>query len=155
MKHDTNGHRGSVSLRKITADTVREICALSVADNQNKFVASNAVSIAEAYFTDSAWFRAVYLENHAVGFAMLDIQPQKSEFFLWRLMIDHRYQRQGIGKSALQLITDFLRNQYPAAHELLTSCVQEPGGPQPFYENFGFHLTGKVYDDEAEMCLSL
>jgi hypothetical protein len=39
-----------VSLREITADTVREICRLRVAPGQEGFVAPVAVSIAEAYF---------------------------------------------------------------------------------------------------------
>ena len=38
-----------VSLREITADTVREICRLRVAPGQEGFVAPVAESIAEAY----------------------------------------------------------------------------------------------------------
>ena len=40
-----------VSLREITADTVREICRLRVAPGQEGFVAPVAESIAEAYFS--------------------------------------------------------------------------------------------------------
>lgn len=38
-----------VTLREITRDTVRRICALEVAPEQRHFVAPNAVSIAEAH----------------------------------------------------------------------------------------------------------
>ena len=49
-----------VSLREVTAETVRTVCDLSVAPDQRRFVATNAQSIAEAYFSREAWFRAVY-----------------------------------------------------------------------------------------------
>ena len=49
-----------VSLREVTADTVREICRLRVEADQEGLVAPVAESIAEAYFVPKAWFRAVY-----------------------------------------------------------------------------------------------
>ena len=55
--------RSKVHLREITQDTVHTICNLSVRDEQRKFVASNAISIAEAYFYETAWFRAIYADN--------------------------------------------------------------------------------------------
>ena len=49
----------TVELREVTAETVRAICRLTVAAGQDQFVAPNAVSIAEAYFHPTAWFRAI------------------------------------------------------------------------------------------------
>ena len=43
-----------VTLREITANSVRAICQLSVRDEQQKFVAPNAMSIAQAYFSEYA-----------------------------------------------------------------------------------------------------
>ena len=60
-----------VSLREITADTVRTICALRVTPAQERLVAPNAVSIAQAHFEPAAWFRAIYAGDEPVGFAML------------------------------------------------------------------------------------
>lgn len=40
--------------RTVTSDTVRVICNLRASKNQEQFVAPNAVSIAEAYFTKEA-----------------------------------------------------------------------------------------------------
>ena len=48
-----------VELREITFETVRAICRLEVASSQAGFVAPNAVSIAEAHFAPTAWFRAI------------------------------------------------------------------------------------------------
>ena len=143
-----------VSLREITGDTVRTICNLKVSESQQQFVAPNAVSIAQAYFADSAWFRAIYAGDTPVGFAMIDDKPQKPEYFLWRFMIDERYQRMGFGKKAMELLIAHVRTR-PDATEFLTSVVQAEGGPQPFYEKLGFVLTGEFDDDEAVMLLAL
>lgn len=60
---------GAVTLREITAATVRAICALQTSEEQRRFVAPNAVSIAQAYFESRATFRAVYAEELPVGFS--------------------------------------------------------------------------------------
>ncbi len=143
-----------VSLREVTAETVRTICKLSVREDQQQFVAPNAVSIAEAHFSEHAWFRAVYANDTPVGFIMLEDQPEKPEYYLWRFMIDASYQRMGFGRQALELFIAHVRTR-PGATELETSVVQAPGGPQPFYESFGFALTGTYEHGEAVMRLAL
>ena len=83
-----------VTLREVTRDTVREICNLRVGPEQQGFVAPNAISIAQAYFDrERAWFRAVFADETPVGFVMLSDDPKKPEYYLWRFMIDARYQR--------------------------------------------------------------
>lgn len=144
-----------VSLREITRDTVRAICALQVAPAQTGFVAPNAISIAQAYFDrEIAWFRAIYADQTPVGFVMLSDNPAESEYYLWRFMIDARYQRLGFGRRALQLVIDYVRTR-PGATALFTSCVPGDGSPCPFYERIGFVYTGEVDDDELVMRLAL
>ena len=58
----------TVTLREITCDTLREIFRLKVKPEQQKFVASNAVSIAQAHFHQAAWIRAIYADDTPVGF---------------------------------------------------------------------------------------
>jgi len=69
-----NSIASQVSLREITAETVRTITQLSVAPDQNQFVAPNAVSLAQALFAPEAWYRAIYLGEEPVGFVMLEDQ---------------------------------------------------------------------------------
>ena len=143
-----------VQLREITAETVRTVCELSVATGQQRFVAPNAVSIAQAHFSKHAWFRAIYMGETPVGFLMLEDMPEKPEYYLWRLMVDSRWQGQGIGRRAMELCIEHVRTR-PHATELLTSVVQEEGGPQGFYERLGFRLTGEYEEGEAVMRLGL
>jgi diamine N-acetyltransferase len=139
-----------VSLQEITAETVRPVCKLSVDEAQRRFVAPNAVSLAEALFSDHAWYRAIQADDTLVGFLMVEDKPEVPEYFLWRFMIDGRYQGLGFGRRALELVVDHVRTR-PGATKLETSVVQAEGGPQGFYERAGFALTGDMEEGEAVM----
>ena len=141
-----------VTLRPLDEDSVRAFCKLSVREDQNQFVAPNAISVAQAHFSKNAWFRGVYADEAPVGFVMLYDDPAKPEYFLWRFMIDQRYQKFGFGRKAIELLIAHVLTR-PRATELLTSCVPGEGSPKPFYEGLGFIDTGKV--DEGEVVLRL
>jgi diamine N-acetyltransferase len=143
-----------VTLREITEDTVRTICNLSVGEEQKQFVASNAVSIAQAYFSKHAWFRAIYADDTPVGFLMLYDDSEKPEYFLWRLMVDARYQGMGFGRRGLEVLIEYVKTR-PNATELFTSFHEAKGSPQGFYEKIGFELTGDFEEGEALMRLRL
>lgn len=146
----------TVSLREITAETVRAVCQLSdtLPEAQQKMVAPNALSIAQAHFSDKAWFRAIYAGETLVGFIMLYDDPDEHEYFLWRLMIAGPYQGKGYGKRALELLADHVRTR-PGAEALYTSYVPVEGGPEGFYRKFGFEPTGEVDDGELVVKLNL
>ena len=146
--------RSKVTLREIIADSVRTICQLSVSDDQQRFVAPNAMSIAQAYFSKYAWFRAIYADTTPIGFVMLEDKPEESEYYLWRFMIDARYQGIGFGRRSLLLVIDHVKTR-PNATELLTSVVQGEGSPQGFYEKLGVQLTGEEEEEEAILRLIL
>jgi diamine N-acetyltransferase len=137
-----------VTLDEITQETVRVVCRLMVAPEQAKLVAPNAVSIAQAYFSPNAWFRAIAADGVPVGFVMLYEEPDKPEYTLWRFMIDAREQGKGFGRAAIGLVLDHVRT-LPGATELRTSWFDAPGGPAPFYVGLGFVPTGEV--DEGEV----
>lgn len=132
-----------VSLREVTKETVRMICNLKVRPNQNRFVAPVSVSIAQAYFEPKAWFRAIYADDTPVGFVMVYREPDEGEYFLWRFLIDARYQRMGFGREAMTLLIDVVRD-WPKADALLVSYVPDADGPGPFYQQLGFIPTGEM-----------
>lgn len=141
----------TVTLREVTKENLLDVLRLKVAPQQERFVASNAVSIAQAYFDrETAWFRAVYADATPVGFLMLEDQPEKASYYLWRFMVDQRFQGLGFGARALDLLAEHVRTR-PGATELRLSCVPGDGGPGPFYERMGFRYTGEV--EEAELVM--
>ena len=140
--------------REITRDNYAAILRLEVAEAQRRFVATNAVSLAQALFHDEAYYRAIYLDDTPIGFFMLEHRPARAEYALWRFMIDARHQRRGHGRRALARIIDLVRT-FPRAIELFLSHVPGEGNPGPFYERLGFTYTGDELDGEPVMRLDL
>ena len=154
-KNKKKAHSNAVvSLREITRETVESILELEVAPKQEEFVATNAVSLAEALFSPEAWYRAIYADETPVGFVMLSVKLEVPRYSLWRFMIGAEYQGNGYGKRALELVIDQVRTM-PGAKELLLSYVPGKGNPRKFYQKLGFEETGEVDDDEIVMRLPL
>jgi diamine N-acetyltransferase len=143
-----------ITLKEITAETVLSIMNLNVAENQKCFVAPNANSIAEAYFSKEAWFRGIYAGEDPVGFIMLYADVKKPEYYLWRFMIDKDHQGKGYGYQAILLVIAHVKT-LPGANELLTSYEPGDGNPSPFYYKLGFEETGKWENGEKVLRLEL
>jgi diamine N-acetyltransferase len=151
----------SVRLREITDENRDAVRALRVRDGQERFVASVAKSFEDAATTPEAepWYRAVYADDEPVGFVMLswNVPPGRpgiiGPYFLWRLLIDERFQGRGYGRDALTLVVDLIRED--GATELLTSYQPGDGEPWPFYRGFGFEPTGEVDGEEIVLRLDL
>jgi len=143
-----------VTLREITSDTVDSILRLRVAEDQEPFFPSNAESIAQAHFSDHAWFRAIYAGETPVGFIMLYLDEEKPLYYLWRFMIDKKYQRQGSGSQAIAHVLEHIRG-LPNAEELFLTYLPGEWEPLSFYQKFGFEETGEWKDDEKVMRLYL
>jgi diamine N-acetyltransferase len=149
-----------VTLRLVTAETLDTILGLKVREDQTQFIATNAKSIAQAHFHQEAWFRAIYADEVPVGFVMLydeglrDHSPENPTYFLWRFMIDKRFQGSGFGRQAMGLLINQVRSR-PQAQELLLSYRQGVGSPEGFYRSLGFVHTGEEHEGEIEMRLSL
>jgi diamine N-acetyltransferase len=95
----------SISLREVTKENWVQCIRLKLAPEQEKLVASNVDSIAESKFEPHYVPRAIYSNEKVVGFLMYcsDETEAKDLYWLFRFMIDVEYQKQGIGKAALEL----------------------------------------------------
>jgi diamine N-acetyltransferase len=144
----------TVSLRPVTAENLYDILRLHVTKEQEQFVADNARSLAEATYNPFAWPRGIYAGDTPVGFVMLYDDPHTPEYFLWRLMVDHRYQRMGFARRAMDQVIDYVAGR-PNAASLGVSYVPGDGSPQPFYAGLGFVETGEVDDGEQVMRLDV
>lgn len=143
-----------VSLRPVTEENVVAIIKLDVADNQKDLVAPNSVSIAQAAHTTNRWERAIYAGEEPVGYVLLSENREKPRYYLWRYMIDHRYQGFGFGRTAMHQVIDYVKT-LPAAAEMYVTYVPVDHGPRGFYAAIGFEDTGVDHDGELEMKLEL
>jgi diamine N-acetyltransferase len=135
---------------------------LRVAAGQENFVDGVTQSLTEAAATPHArpWYRAIYAHETPVGFVMLgdDVPPGNPHipwrYYLWRMMIDGRYQGRGFGRAALDHVVAYVRTR-PGAELLMTSVVTGDGSSMGFYLRYGFQPTGEMFDHEHVLQLRL
>jgi RimJ/RimL family protein N-acetyltransferase len=152
---------GAVELREITPDNERAVFRLRTFTFQEQMVAPMAASFADALIpevVDGApvvpWYRAIYAGEVPVGFLMIaEVTAAHPEPYLWRLLIDRHHQGRGFGRAALLTLGDRLRAA--GRRTLLTSWVDVPGGPAPFYRGLGFVPTGEMDGTEVVARLEL
>ena len=143
-----------VELRPVEDDNVVAVIGLSVADDQIEFVAPNVTSLAQAFAATKVWVRAVYAGEEPVGFVMLSDDDEHPRYYVWRFMIDRRYQRMGFGRQAMALVHDYVRTR-PHGDRIYLSYVPAEGGPESFYKGLGYVDTGVEHDGELEAVLAL
>jgi diamine N-acetyltransferase len=141
-----------VSLRPLDDSNRAELEALHVSPAQLEYVSSVANSLLEAAEHPGA--RAIcwglYDDDTPVGFVMIADEvddPQYISQFLWKLLIDERYQRRGYGTAAIDLVVEYFRSR-PGVVAMWTSAGEGKGSPIPFYERYGFERTGEMVDDD-------
>jgi ribosomal protein S18 acetylase RimI-like enzyme len=149
-----------VTLREVNDGNRDAVLALGVAPQQEPFVGSvrDALELAVEYPQAKPWYRAVYAGDEPVGFVMVswNVQPQPPNiigpWFLWKIIIDRRYQGRGYGAEAVRQVAGLIRAE--GASELLTSYVPQDGGPAGFYQRLGFVSTGE-FDGNGEPIVRL
>ncbi len=142
----------AITLRELDHKRGTDMMRLNVGPAQRQFVATNLNSLARAYLSEhEVWVRGIYAGEVPVGFAMVSLADDRTS--LWRFMIDHRYQRHGYGKQAMELIIDHIRRL--GVDRFYTSYVPTAGGPAAFYESLGFVETGERDEWEVEAVLEL
>jgi len=148
-----------ISLRPVDASNYRECIELTVAPEQQGFVASNLQSLAEAYvWREAAEPFAVYSDDELVGFALLfpfagdvddDSIPDPGTergMVLVRLMVDARFQGRGYGRDAVEAIVENVRDRGLGTIRL--SVVSENEQALEFYRRNGFAETGAIHGGE-------
>jgi diamine N-acetyltransferase len=151
-----------ILLRPIDSSNYSEAIELSVAPDQQQFVASNVQSLADAYvWREAAEPYAVYSDDEMVGFALLfpladggddDSIPEPGTergCILVRLMIDDRFQGRGHGRAALDAIVDLVRDR--GLRTIRLSVVRENEQALEFYRRNGFAETGEIHGGEIVM----
>jgi len=148
-----------VSLRPLSESNRHAIEALRVAPSQERFVSSVAESLREAAEHPGAHAQCwvVHDGDTPVGFVMIADEVDDPDYvphYLWKLLIDERHQRRGVGTATLDLIVDVFRGR-PGVEVLTAHAGEGDGSPIAFYERYGFERTGDVLDDEVLLRLRL
>lgn len=157
-------------LEKINGKNVWDILKLSVNDSQREFVASNEISIIEAYTAITAHGYAypfgIYDGDMPVGFLMIGFDKDDywedapdvatGNYNLWRLMIDKNCQHKGYGRQAVKLALDFIKT-CPCGTAEYCWLSYEPDNQiaKELYASFGFVETGEKDGEELIAVLKM
>lgn len=141
---------------------LRAVLALGTHRSQERMVNPIVVSLAqvavppyEAGFDGNPgdprmvpWPRVVYADGEPVGFVMMrEPTAANPEAYLWRLLIDRRHQRRGIGAR----VVDAVIGQAKAwgSESIKLTWLPGVGSPEPLYLSMGFEPTGEIEDGET------
>lgn len=157
-------------LEKVNGNNVWDILKLTVSKSQKNFVATNEISIIEAYTAITgnghAFPFGIYDEDKPVGFLMIGFDvddywtdaPEiaKGNYNLWRLMIDKAYQNRGYGKEAVSLALSgsYDSQQYSASPQGI-DFMNSNAVARQMYRSFGFEETGEMDGEELIAVLRL
>jgi diamine N-acetyltransferase len=159
----------AVELRDIVSeDEVEAVMGLRRGPGQDHYLGSMIShfedAVADAIACPRMWSIHDGATGQLVGFVMIsDGIPEATlaahddivgPYFLWRLLIDRRFQGRGYGQSALDAIVDYVRAR-PDGAALFTSCRPGDGSPYPFYVRYGFEPTDRVADGEDVLRLPI
>jgi histidinol dehydrogenase len=146
------------SVRPVDKGNVDAVLKLQVAAGQRGFVSSVERSLAQVAYEPRGRALALFDGDTAVGMMLLydarqDDEDPANQLYVWRLMVDARFQGRGYGRRAMQWVVEEARRG--AYAEVGLSHVDQPGAASGFYKKLGFAYTGEVDDGELKMLLKL
>ena len=172
-----------IHLEKVSWDNYEKVLKLRVNKDQEDYVASNKYSLIQAFLELSdgipVYAFAIMNGKRVVGFMQImfdddwtgyeredwlssDLYKEyegKKYYYIWRFMIDKKYQKRGYGREAFKQTLDFVKT-YPAGDSEYVLLSYEPSNEvgRKLYASFGFKEVFKEYlhdDDEVTAMLKL
>lgn len=147
-----------IRLTDIDAGNWHEALKLELAPEQERFVAPNIYSLAEA-FVKPEWaiYRplAVYHGEEMVGFAMYAGDPASAKnHYVQRLMIDRKCQGRGFGRAAMVELLKLIRED-EGCEEVTLTVNPDNTNARKLYRSLGFEDTGRLHLGELVYTLRL
>jgi diamine N-acetyltransferase len=155
-----------VRLREVVSPADRDsVMGLRLGPGQDRYLDSMADIFAEADAEQRAMPRAWAVHDaeagSLVGFVMIsDNIPQPMDedlvgpYFLWKLLVDERFQGRGYGAATLDAVAGYLATR-PVPTSSTPAAPTVRGPPRGFYLRYGFTDTGRIMWGENVLALDL
>lgn len=106
----------TITFREITSDNYSQVLNLKISPEQEaaKYVSPVVRSLADAWFYREegiAYPKAVYADEDLVGFIMYELDTEEQQVFIWRFLIDQRYQGKGYGRQTIEVVMEMAKEQ--------------------------------------------
>ncbi len=102
-----------------------------------KFVASNALSIAQSKIEQGWITKAIYHDDTMVGFTMFGYCTKNNFYEICRLMIARKFQGKGFGRMALEIVIEQMKNNTDCK-DIYLSFDTRNAVAKKLYESLGF-----------------
>jgi diamine N-acetyltransferase len=137
-----------VKIAELKAENWYECCQLELSRDQQEFIESNAISIAQSKFEPTLKPFAIYFEDKVVGFLMFNSVPEELDaYWVYRIMVDKSYQGKGIGKAATDLmITEMIETL--DINRIVVGYHPDNRGAHHLYASLGFVDQGDRFGRE-------
>ena len=137
---------------KIVRGNFDDVIELELEAEQENNLPSNLYSIAESTLSPQFHPRAICVDDKVVGFAMYQFGEigdfDEDECTIWRFMIDRKHQNTGIGKIAMGLLLEEIKEHRRCK---LVDIYYDPKNvaAKKIYANYGFKEVG--YRDDGDI----
>ena len=150
----------NLEFREINKDNFYDVCMLDVNSEDKEFVASNEMSLAEAYLfkTMGAYVLpiAIYRNRVPIGFAMItkgyigdNIKGEYiNNYCILRMMIEAKHQNKGLGKLALKQLIEILKSISVNESFIWISTEEKNAKAIHVYEDNDFKKTNDYCGEE-------
>lgn len=143
-----------IRLELVNKDNFDQVLDLEVAPKDQRRVASVEYSLAQAWLyrdSEDLFPYAVKSGQLTVGFLLLSYQPMENSYYIWRLLIDQKYQNQSFGKEVIRRVLQRARDDQQC-HKVTVNYVIGNHKMRYIIEKFGFQPVGL---DGQEMKMEL
>ncbi|CAM1506136.1 Fc.00g057770.m01.CDS01 [Cosmosporella sp. VM-42] len=158
----------TLTFREVAEDNWRAVANLSLKDGQIGNLATNVWSLCEAHYSEDAWVRAIYADETLVGMLMMAIWDPDEAYYIWRFMIDARFQNLGYGRRGVEFAIGHIRQHNPQAKQLGVMSTPSEGkksenpiknvkpedSPYKFYLKLGFREIAPP-DEDGEIMMAI
>ena len=140
----------NLEFREIHKDNFYDVCMLGINDEDKEFIASNRMSLAEAYLfkTMGAYVLpiAIYRNRVPIGFTMItkgnngdNIKGEYiNNYCVLRMMIEAKHQNKGLGKLALKQLIEIIKSISMNESFIWISTEEKNAKAIHVYEENGF-----------------
>lgn len=137
-------------MQEVQLEKTIEFPSLLLSHEQKNFI-STEERIIEALKKETCTGYKIVADDKTVGFIMIR-RFDADKAFLWNMLIDARFQRQGYGKASLRNLADLLKSE--GIKTLTTTCSINNSIALVLYFNFGFsHFETVKHGNVQEMNL--
>ncbi|MDI2589153.1 GNAT family N-acetyltransferase [Psychrobacillus sp. NEAU-3TGS] len=148
-------NKENVKIAELNAENWYDCCELEVSPEQKEYMEPNAISIAQSKFETTLKPYAIYAEEKIVGFLMYNsVQEELDGYWIYRIMVDKKFQGKGIGKAATELMILEMA-KLPDAKKIIVGYHLENLGAHNLYSSLGFIDHGDRFGKEMAVILNV